>query len=90
MGYKELVNCINLKIPYIQLGIVARRAVLGQQPERMKAFLWGHIAAINIVTEDGDTGKHGLAKDIATRDGSIPAVADHPKAGGCRSERVFR
>ena len=39
MGYKELINFANLKIPYIQLGIVGHRSFLRQQPERMKAFL---------------------------------------------------
>ncbi len=71
MGYKELVNFINLKIPYIQLGIVAHRSFLRQQPERMKAFLRGYVAAIKVVNEDSDISKRALAKYLATSDGAI-------------------
>jgi ABC-type nitrate/sulfonate/bicarbonate transport system substrate-binding protein len=71
MGYKELVNFTNLKIPYIQLGIVAHRSFLRQQPERMKAFLKGYVAAIKVVNEDSDTSKRALAKYLATSDGAI-------------------
>ncbi len=71
MGYKELLNFADLKIPYIQLGIVAHRAFLRQQPERMKAFLKGYLAAIKVVNEDSDTSKRALAKYLATNDGAI-------------------
>ena len=71
MGYKELLNFADLKIPYIQLGIVAHRAFLRQQPERMKAFLKGYLAAIKVVNEDSDTSKRALAKYLATSDGAI-------------------
>ena len=71
MGYKELVNFMQLKIPYIQLGIVAHRAFLRQQPERMKSFLRGYVAAIKVVNEDGDVSKRALAKYLATSDGAI-------------------
>ncbi len=71
MGYRELVNFMQLKIPYIQLGIVAHRAFLRQQPDRMKAFLRGYVAAIKVVNEDGDISKRALAKYLATSDGAI-------------------
>ena len=71
MGYKELVNFMNLKIPYIQLGIVAHRAFLRQQPERIKAFLRGYVAAIKVVNEDSDISKRALAKYLATGDSAI-------------------
>ena len=71
MGYKELINFMNLKIPYIQLGIVAHRAFLRQQPERIKAFLRGYVAAIKVVNEDSDISKRALAKYLATNDGAI-------------------
>src|SRR4030095_7748559 len=54
MGYKELLDFADLKIPYIQLGIVAHRTFLRQYPERMKAFLRGYIAAIKVVNEDSE------------------------------------
>lgn len=71
MGHKELVNFMNLKIPYIQLGIVAHRAFLRQQPERIKAFLRGYVAAIKVVNEDSDISKRALAKYLATGDAAI-------------------
>lgn len=71
MGYKELLNFAHLKIPYIQLGIVAHKAFLRQQPERMKAFLRGYVAAIKVVNEDADTSKRALGKYLATSDAAI-------------------
>jgi ABC-type nitrate/sulfonate/bicarbonate transport system substrate-binding protein len=71
LGYKELVNFATLKIPYVQLGIVSRRSLLRQQPERIKAFLRAYIAAIKVVNEDADVSKRALAKYLATTDGPI-------------------
>lgn len=71
MGYKELLNFAQLKIPYIQLGIAAHKNFLRQQPERMKAFLRGYLAAIKVVNEDADTSKRALAKFLATSDGAV-------------------
>jgi len=71
MGYKELVNFMNLNIPYIQLGIVAHKGLLRQQPERIKAFLRGYVAAIKVVNEDSGVSKRALAKYLATSDGAI-------------------
>ena len=71
LGYKELVNFANLKIPYVQLGMVSRRSLLRQQPERIKAFLKAYVAAIKAVNEDADVSKRALAKYLATADGPI-------------------
>jgi len=71
MGYRELVNFMNLNIPYIQLGIVAHKGLLRQQPERIKAFLRGYVAAIKVVNEDSGVSKRALAKYLATSDGAI-------------------
>ena len=71
LGYKELVNFAKLNIPYIQLGIVAHRAYLRQQPERMKAFLRGYIAAIKAVNEDSKISKQALARYLASSDSQI-------------------
>jgi ABC-type nitrate/sulfonate/bicarbonate transport system substrate-binding protein len=71
LGYKELVNFATLKIPYVQLGMVSRRSLLRQQPERIKAFLRSYIAAIKVVNEDADVSKRALAKYLATTDGPI-------------------
>ena len=71
MGYKELVNFMNLKIPYIQLGIVAHKTFLRQQPDRIKSFLRGYVSAIKVVNEDSDISKRALARYLATSDGAI-------------------
>jgi NitT/TauT family transport system substrate-binding protein len=71
LGYKELVNFASLNIPYVQLGMVANRSLLRQQPERIKAFLKAYVAAIKMVNEDGETSKRALAKFLATSDGAI-------------------
>ena len=71
LGYKELVNFATLKIPYVQLGMVSRRSLLRQQPERIKGFLRAYIAAIKVVNEDADVSKRALAKYLATTDGPI-------------------
>ncbi|HEX9455638.1 MAG TPA: ABC transporter substrate-binding protein [Candidatus Binatia bacterium] len=71
LGYKELVNFASLNIPYVQLGMVANRSLLRQQPERIKAFLRAYIAAIKVVNEDADVSKRALAKFLATSDGAI-------------------
>jgi ABC-type nitrate/sulfonate/bicarbonate transport system substrate-binding protein len=71
LGYKELVNFATLKIPYVQLGMVSRRSLLRQQPERIKAFLRAYVAAIKVVNEDADVSKRALAKYLATSDGPI-------------------
>ncbi len=71
LGYKELVNFATLKIPYVQLGMVSRRSLLRQQPERIKAFLRAYVAAIKVVNEDADVSRRALAKYLATTDGPI-------------------
>jgi ABC-type nitrate/sulfonate/bicarbonate transport system substrate-binding protein len=71
LGYKELVNFASLNIPYVQLGMVANRSLLRQQPERIKAFLKAYVAAIKMVNEDAETSKRALAKFLATSDGAI-------------------
>jgi ABC-type nitrate/sulfonate/bicarbonate transport system substrate-binding protein len=71
LGYKELVNFATLKIPYVQLGMVSRRSLLRQQPERIKAFLRAYVAAIKVVNEDADVSKRALVKYLATTDGPI-------------------
>jgi ABC-type nitrate/sulfonate/bicarbonate transport system substrate-binding protein len=71
LGYKELVNFANLNIPYVQLGMVSRRSLLRQQPERIKAFLRAYVAAIKTVNENPELSKRALAKYLATTDGPI-------------------
>ena len=71
LGYKELVNFVTLKIPYVQLGMVSRRSLLRQQPEAIKAFLKSYVAAIKVVSEDAAVSKRALTKYLATTDEPI-------------------
>ena len=71
MGFKEVINIATLKLPYIHNGLVARRALTRQQPERIKAFLRGYIAAVKVSNEDPALSKRALARFLATNDGAI-------------------
>jgi len=86
LGYKELVNFATLKIPYVQLGMVSRRSLLRQQPERIKGFLRAYIAAIKVVNEDADVSKRALANILrppmgrSSRKPTRPIAASFPKS----------
>ncbi len=71
MGFKEVINIATLKLPYIHNGLVARRALTRQQPERIKSFLRGYIAAVKVSNEDPAISKRALARFLATNDGAI-------------------
>lgn len=71
LGYKELVNFVDLKIPYVQLGMASRRSLLRQQPERIKSFLRAYLAAIKSVNENPELSKRALARYLSTTDGAI-------------------
>src|SRR6478672_537918 len=45
LGFKEVINIATLKLPYIHNGLVTRRSLARQQPDGIKAFLRGYIAA---------------------------------------------
>jgi ABC-type nitrate/sulfonate/bicarbonate transport system substrate-binding protein len=71
MGFKEVVNIATLKLPYVHNGLVARRVLTRQQPERVKAFLRGYIAAVKVSSEDPQLSKRALARFLATTDAAI-------------------
>jgi NitT/TauT family transport system substrate-binding protein len=71
LGYKELVNLASLKLPYVHSGVVTRRALLRQQPERIKAYLKAYLAAIKVANEDPETSKRALARNLATNDTGV-------------------
>jgi len=52
MGFKEVVNIATLNLPYVHNGLVTRRSLTRQQPERIKAFLRAYIAATKVSNED--------------------------------------
>jgi NitT/TauT family transport system substrate-binding protein len=71
MGYKELVNIANLKLPYIHNGVVTRRALVRQNPELIKSFLKAYVAAIKITREEPEVAKKALARFLATNDAAV-------------------
>ena len=71
LGYRELVNIASLKLPYVHSGIVARRSLTRQQPERVKNFLKAYVVAIKISNEDPETSKRTLGRHLATADNEI-------------------
>ena len=71
LGFKEVVNIATLKLPYVHNGLVARRALTRQQPERVKAFLRGYIAAVKVSNEEPQLSKRALARFLATNDAAI-------------------
>ena len=71
LGYKELVNIASLKLPYVHSGVVTRRSLARQQPERVKSFLRAYIAAIKIANEEPEVSKRTLAHFLATNDSGI-------------------
>lgn len=71
LGYKELVNIGSLKLPYIHNGIVARRAIVRQNPDLVRRFLKAYVAAIKITKEEPEVAKRALARFLATKDAAI-------------------
>lgn len=71
LGFKEVVNIATLKLPYVHNGLVARRQLTRQQPERVKAFLRGYIAAVKVSNEDPQLSKRALSRFLATNDAAI-------------------
>ena len=71
LGYKELVNIANLKLPYIHNAIVTRRALVRQNPELIKSFLKAYIAAIKITHDEPEVAKRAIARFLATNDAAV-------------------
>ena len=71
MGFKEVINIATLNLPYVHNGLVTRRSLTRQQPERIKAFLRGFLAAVKVSNEDAETSKRALARFLATNDGPV-------------------
>ena len=71
MGFKEVVNIATLNLPYVHNGLVTRRSLVRQQPERIKAFLRAYIAATKVSNEDPVISKRALARFLATNDTEV-------------------
>jgi len=71
LGFKEVINIASLNLPYVHNGVVTRRALTRQQPERIKAFLRGFLAALKAANDDAGLSKRALARFLATNDAAI-------------------
>ena len=71
LGLKEIVNIADLKLPYVHSGVVTRRSLVRQQPERIRAFFKAYLASIKATNEDSEISKRALAKYLATNDGPV-------------------
>ena len=71
LGFKEVVNIATLNLPYVHNGVVTRRALTRQQPERIKAFLRGFLAALKAANDDAGLSKRALGRFLATNDAAI-------------------
>ena len=68
LGLKEVINIADLKLPYVHSGLVTRRILARQQPERLRAFLKAYVASIKISNENSEISKRALARYLATND----------------------
>jgi ABC-type nitrate/sulfonate/bicarbonate transport system substrate-binding protein len=71
LGFKEVINIASLNLPYVHNGVVTRRALTRQQPERIKAFLRGYLAALKAANDDAGLSKRALARFLATNDAAM-------------------
>jgi len=71
LGFKEVVNIATLNLPYVHNGLVTRRIMTRQQPERIKSFLRAYIASVKVSNEDPETSKRALARFLATNDAAV-------------------
>jgi ABC-type nitrate/sulfonate/bicarbonate transport system substrate-binding protein len=71
LGLKEVVNIADLKLPYVHSGLVVRRTLPRQQPERLRAFLKAYVTSIKISNENAEISKRALARYLATNDGPV-------------------
>ena len=71
LGYKELVNIGNLKLPYVHNGISTRRSLARQNPELIKTFLKAYVEALKITQDEPEVAKRALARFLATNDSAI-------------------
>jgi NitT/TauT family transport system substrate-binding protein len=71
LGFKEVVNIADLKLPYVHSGLVTRRVLMRQQPDRVRAFLKAYVASIKITNENPEISKRALARYLATNDGPV-------------------
>ena len=71
LGFKEVVNIADLKLPYVHSGLVTRRVLMRQQPDRVRTFLKAYVASIKITNENPEISKRALARYLATNDGPV-------------------
>ena len=71
LGLKEIINIADLKLPYVHSGLVTRRTLARQQPQRLRAFLKAYVTSIKISNENAEISKRALGRYLATDDGAV-------------------
>lgn len=71
LGFKEVVNIASLKFPYPFEGIAARRSLIRENPDLIRAFLKAYLAATKAAYEQPDVAKRALGRFLVTKDPEI-------------------
>ncbi len=71
LGFKEVINIASLKLPYPFEGIAARRSLIRENPDLVRAFLKAYLAGIKAVHEQPELAKRALGRFLATKDPGI-------------------
>lgn len=71
LGLKEVVNIADLKLPYVHSGLVTRRGLIRQSPDRVRDFLRAYLASIKISNANAEVSKRALARYLATNDAPV-------------------
>jgi len=71
LGFKQLVNIANFKLPYPHNAVATRKTLVRQNPELIKGFLKAYLAAIKIIHEEPEVAKRALTRFLGTKDSEM-------------------
>lgn len=70
-GLRELVNLADLKIPFVQSGVVVRRSYMKSNEKTVEAFLKGIVEAIKVIKTEKEYTKTLIGKYTRTKDPEV-------------------
>jgi ABC-type nitrate/sulfonate/bicarbonate transport system substrate-binding protein len=70
-GFRELVNLVNLNIPFGHFVIASGETFLRAQPDTFRAFLRAYVESLALSKRDRDVTKRAIAKYTETDDASL-------------------
>lgn len=70
-GLRELVNLADLKIPFVQSGVVLRRSYMKSNERTVQAFLQGIVEAIKVIKTEKEYTKTVIGKYTRTKDPEV-------------------